>query len=102
MNWLEKLSDLMFVGGFGGVIVSALPQHIQRRARERPSDLNPYNVISGNHDLTRVACLAWMRTAFGLMCLMRPRKLFIANLTGQIPYVLNSMRDSRFMKFCDF
>jgi len=33
MNWLEKLGDLMVVGGFSGVIASALPQHIQRRAR---------------------------------------------------------------------
>lgn len=67
MNWLEKLGDLMVVGGFSGVIASALPQHIQRRARERLSDLNPYNVISGNHDLTRAARLAWVRAALDVL-----------------------------------
>ncbi len=67
MNWLEKLGDLMFVGGLGGVIASALPQHVQRRVRERLGDLNPYNVISGNHDLMRATRLAWVRAAFDVL-----------------------------------
>ena len=39
MSWQEKLGDLV-LGGLGGVIANALPQHWQRRARERLSDFN--------------------------------------------------------------
>ncbi len=64
MSWQEKLGDLVLGFGLSGVVASALPDHWQRRARERLGDFNPYNVIAGNHDLMRAARLAWVRAAF--------------------------------------
>ncbi len=67
MSWHEKLGDLVLGSGLSNVVASALPDHWQRRARERLGDFNPYNVIAGNHDLMRAARLAWVRAAFDVL-----------------------------------
>jgi hypothetical protein len=40
-----------------------VPQHIQRRAAARLSDLNPFRTISANHDLVRALRIAWVEAA---------------------------------------
>ncbi|HBZ30062.1 MAG TPA: hypothetical protein DEO56_05625 [Nitrosomonas nitrosa] len=63
MSWKEQLIDKVFFSGLGNVLAKALPEHWQRRARERLNDFNPYSVIADNHDLMRAARLAWVKAA---------------------------------------
>lgn len=66
MDWSGKLGDLV-LGGIGGVLSVAIPEHWRRRARERINDFNPWDVINGNHDLLRAARLAWVKAALDVL-----------------------------------
>ena len=67
MSWKQQLIDVVYFSGLGTRLAKALPEHWQRRAKERLDDFNPFSVIAGNHDLARAARLAWVKAAIDVL-----------------------------------
>lgn len=66
MDFADKLLDL--AGSIAGGLV---PDHLRQQAKARISDLNPFDLIKGNHDLTRAVRLAWIEAALEILSATR-------------------------------
>ncbi|MBN3045386.1 tetratricopeptide repeat protein [Pectobacterium brasiliense] len=60
-NWGEKLFDLVL--GNLPAVIKCVPLNIQRRARARVNDINPFASIGTNKDLLLALRLAWVEAA---------------------------------------
>ncbi|MBM3644613.1 MAG: tetratricopeptide repeat protein [Alphaproteobacteria bacterium] len=68
LDFSSKVVDLAL--GLGGALV---PDHLARQAKARAADFNPFEIIKGNHDLTRAVRIAWIEAAFDIFKAARNR-----------------------------
>ena len=62
----EKLGDLI-VGRLGSLAASVVPEHLKRQVKAGLADFNPFDIIKGNHDLTRAVRIAWIEAALQVL-----------------------------------
>jgi tetratricopeptide (TPR) repeat protein len=67
---MPVLIDMILEGAKGlaaQVAGLAIPEHWTLQAKARLADFNPFEIIKGNHDLTRAARIAWIQAAMAVL-----------------------------------